>query len=353
LIISTVASIVEILTPIWERVLDRSPIAADDNFFELGGDSLLALKLFVEISKVLGNDLPPVILYQAPTIATLAALLEKPHSLSFPALTELKPGTTEPPLFVTHGIGGSVMDFFQVVKHIETSQPVYGVQSKGVNGVEEPFKRVEDMAQYFLEAIKERQPRGPYYLVGYSLGGLVMLELAQRLVAGGEKVGLLAMLEAYPHRVFLPLREHLRLILRRAKRHSKILIRLSPKEAVSYLLHPAERVAFVPRNENPRRAGLPLEAWITPSMQRMRDHAYFGLRNYKPHYYPGKVKFIRAETVTEFPDNPAAVWARLTKEFEVATVAGDHLEIMNTHFKSVGTVLSRYLHEALRDGTVP
>ena len=346
------ASIIEILTAIWERVLERSPIAADDNFFELGGDSLLALKLFAEISNVLGNDLPPVILYQAPTIATLAALLERPHTLRFPTLTELKPGTTEPPLFVTHGIGGNVMDFFQVVKYIETSQPVYGMQSKGVSGVEEPFKRVEDMAQYFLDAMKERQPRGPYYLAGYSLGGLVMLEVAQRLVARGDKVGLLALLEAYPHRMYLPPTEHLRLILRRAKRHAKIIIGLSPKEAISYILHPAERVAFVPRNENPRRDGLPLEAWFTPPMQRMRDHAYFGLRNYKPRYYPGKIKFIKAETITEFPGDPAAVWSSLTKEIEVTTVAGDHLEIMNTHFKSVGTVLSRYLDEALRDDPV-
>ena len=337
----------EILTPIWERVLDRSPIASQDNFFDLGGDSSLALKLFAEISTVCGQEISPVIIYQAPTIAALAAVMEQPNSARFPALTELKKGTEAPPIFVTHGIGGNIMDFFQVVKYIDTLQPIYGMQSKGVDGIEEPFERIEDMAQYFMEAIRERQPHGPYYLVGYSLGGLVMLELAQRLLAAGENVGLLAMLETYPHPRYVPLRENLRLIVLRAKRHARILVRLPIRRALSYILHPAERVAFVPRNKDSRRAGLPLDAWFPPATQRMRDRAYLALKNYKPRVYPGSIKFIRAETVTEFPEDPRAVWGELAKEFGVLTVPGDHLEIMNMYFENTGAALTRYLRETL------
>jgi acetoacetyl-CoA synthetase len=341
-----VTNFVELLTPIWQRVLEFSPIAADANFFDLGGDSSLALKLFAEISKACGKELPPVMIYQAPTIGSLAAILEHPEEFRFPALTLLKAGTQEPPLFITHGVGGNVMDFFQLVKHIDTSQPIYGMQSKGIDGAEEPFERIEDMAQYFLDAIKDRQPQGPYFLIGYSLGGLVMLELAQRLLASGEKIGLLAMLETYPHRRYLPFGQHMRLIVQRAKGHARILVRLPMRQVVSYVLHPAERLVFVPRNDNSKRNGLPLDAWFTPVMHRMRDRAYLGLRNYRPHFYPGSIKFVRAETVTEFPDDPAAVWTRLTKEFEVTTAPGDHLEIINRHFDSVGAALSRYLREA-------
>jgi len=344
---STVTHFAELLTPIWERVLDYSPIAPDANFFDLGGDSSLALKLFAEISKACNRDLPPVMIYQAPTIESLAAILERPDEFRFPALTLLREGTQEPPIFITHGVGGNVMDFFQLVKHIETSQPIYGMQSKGIDGVEEPFERIEDMAQYFLEAVKERQAHGPYYLIGYSLGGLVMLELAQRLVAAGEKVCLLAMLETYPHRRFLQFSQHMRLIRQRAKGHARILARLPIKQAVSYLLHPAERLVFVPKNENPKRDGLPLDAWFTPVMQKMRDRAYLGLRNYRPRFYPGSIKFVRAANLTEFPENPTAVWSKLTKEFEVVTAPGDHLEIINLHFASVGAALSRYLREAV------
>lgn len=340
------SNLVEILTPIWERVLDSAPIAADANFFDLGGDSTQALRLFTEISKVCGEDLPPVMIYQAPTIRSLAAILEQPEKFRFPALTILKEGTEEPPIFITHGIGGNVMDFFQLVKHIQTAQPIYGMQSKGVDGTEEPLERIEEMAQYFLEAMRERQPHGPYFLIGYSLGGLVMLELAQRLVAAGEKIALLALLEAYPHRRYLSLEQNLRLILRRAKRHARILVRLPARQAFSYLVHPAERLVFVPRNDVSRKNGLALDAWFTPAMRKMRDRAYLGLKSYRPRFYPGSISFVRAEKVTEFPDDPGAVWSKLAKEFEAVTVPGDHLEIINTHFESVGAALSRFLRDS-------
>src|SRR5271170_7245009 len=135
---------VEMLTPIWERVLQRSSIDVDDNFFELGGDSTLALQLFNEIARACGRELPPVTIYVAPTIAALAAVLEQPADLRFPTLVLLKNGPKAPPLFITHGLGGSVIDFFQVVKHIQTSHSIQGMQAKGIDGAEEPFDRIED-----------------------------------------------------------------------------------------------------------------------------------------------------------------------------------------------------------------
>ena len=111
---------IEVLTPIWQRVLQLSSIRVDDNFFDLGGDSSLALQLFTEIAQVCGRELPPVMIYQAPTIAALAALLEQSSAPRFPALVLLKAGAEEPPVFIAHGLGGSVMDFFQLVKHMES-----------------------------------------------------------------------------------------------------------------------------------------------------------------------------------------------------------------------------------------
>ena len=334
---------IDLLTPIWERVLDISPIDAGANFFDLGGDSSLALQVFAEISRVCGIDLPPVMIYQVPTIRALAEILENPEKFRFRALTLLKEGSEEPPIFITPGIGGNVMDFFQLVKHIRTAKPIYGVQSKGVEGTEEPLDRIEDMAQYFLDDIKQRQPHGPYYLIGYSLGGLVMLELAQRFLANGEAIGLLVLVEAYPHRRCLSLGQNLQLILRRAKRHARIVTRLPIRQTISYILHPAERLTFFPRSDISRKNGLPLDVWFTPAMLKMRDRAYLGLKNYRPRFYPGSIKFVRAETVTEFPVDPTAVWGQLAKEFETVTVPGDHVEIMNLHFDVTGAALARYL----------
>ena len=315
---------VEALTPIWQRVLQLPSIQVNDNFFDLGGDSSLALQLFNEIAQVCDRELPPVTIYQAPTIAALAALLEQPTTPRFPTLVLLKPGAEKPPLFVAHGLGGSVMDFFQPVKHIETDHPIYGMQARGIDGLDEPLARIADMAEFYLHAVKSLQPRGPYVLAGYSLGGLVVLEMAQRLSANGEKVALLALLDAYPHIRYLSLGQRARLIAHQARRGLRSLGNLSG----SAPYQPPAGVSF------------------TPAMQRVRDSAFLALTRYRPRFYPGKIKFVRAETGTAFPDDAAAVWAPLAETFEVETVPGDHLGMIATHYVTLAAVLSRYLAEA-------
>ncbi len=318
---------VEALTPIWQRVLQLPSIHVDDNFFDLGGDSSLALQLFNEIAEVCDRELPPVTIYQAPTIAALAALLEQPTTPRFPTLVLLKPGAEKPPIFVAHGLGGSVMDFFQPVKHIETEHPIYGMQARGIDGLDEPLARIEDMAEFYLHAIRSLQPRGPYVLAGYSLGGLVVLEMAQRLSAKGEKVALLAMLDAYPHIRYLSFGQRARLILHQARRGLRSLANLSG----SAPYQPPAGISF------------------TPTMQRVRDGGYLALTRYRPRFYPGKIKFVRAETSSAFPDDAAAVWAPFAEKFEVETVPGDHLGIIATHYETLAAVLSRYLAEAFSE----
>src|SRR5579863_7045378 len=241
------STMVEVLTPIWRRLLQRSSVQVDDNFFDLGGDSSLALQLFNEIAVACGRELPPVTIYVAPTIAALAAVLEEPEEIRLPPLVLLKDGVEQPPLFVTHGLGGSVIDFFQVVKHIRTSHPIQGMQSKGIDGTEEPFDRIEDMAEFHLDAIRKVQPHGPYLLAGYSLGGLVTFEMAQRLVAAGEKVALLAMLDSYPDIRYLSLAQRARLVTRLTTRRAATAMKLPAGEAFSLIIRPSRRRSTAPR----------------------------------------------------------------------------------------------------------
>lgn len=321
------SSMVEVLTPIWLRVLQLPSISVNDNFFDLGGDSSLALQLFNEIAQACDRELPPVTIYQAPTIAALAALLEQPTTPRFPTLVLLKPGVENPPVFIAHGLGGSVMDFFQPIKHIATDHPIYGLQARGIDGQDEPLARIEDMAEFYVDAIRKLQPRGPYILVGYSLGGLVVLEMAQRLSASGEKVGLLAMLDAYPQFRYLSLGQRVRLIARQGRRG---------------LLSLGSLTGSAPYQP-------PAGVLLTPAMQRVRDSAYLALTRYRPRFYPGRIKFVRAEISSAFPDDAAAVWEPLAQIVEVETVPGDHLGIIATHFEDLASVLSRYLREAFTD----
>jgi thioesterase domain-containing protein/acyl carrier protein len=312
-------SMIELLTPIWQRVLQQPSIRAEDNFFDLGGDSSLALRLFSEIAQTCGRELPPVTIYQAPTIAALSALLEQPTAPRFPTTVLMKGGTKEPPVFLAHGLGGSVIDFFQPVKHIQSEHPIYGLQAKGIDAVDEPWDRIEDMAQFYLDAIRQLQPCGPYILIGYSLGGLVMLEMAQRLSANGEKIALLAMLDAYPDARFLSVGQRMRLTARQMKKRGL-------GGSASYQA--------------------PAGISVTPAMQRVRDCGYRALARYQPRFYSGKIHFVRAEISGAFPDDPVAVWGHLAEKFEVDTVPGDHLGIITTHFESLAALLSRYLRGA-------
>jgi acetoacetyl-CoA synthetase len=334
---------IQALTTIWQRVLQRASIGVEDRFFDLGGDSSTVTRLFAEIAKEFGRELPPETIYQASTIAALAGLLEKPPT-PLPPLALLKAGSATPPVFITHGLGGSILEFLPLMRLVESSHPIYGLQAKGTDGLEEPLESIEDMAQFFLDAVRKMQPHGPYLLIGYSLGGLVMLEMAQRLSERGEKVALLAMLDAYPFRRYLPFRQRLELMSRRVRYHSSIAMKLPVGQALTYFLHPAQRQAHNSL-DNGQNTGQPAGT-VALAAARVRDRANLALMRYRPRFYAGKIKFVRAAIESEFPDDPVAVWAKLATEFEVETVPGDHRGILNTHFEQLASLLSRYLREA-------
>jgi len=316
---------VDVLVPIWQRLLQLSSVGVDDNFFDLGGDSALALELFNEIALASGRELPPVMIYHAPTITALAALLEQPTTPRVPPLVRLKSGSEDPPVFIAHGLGGSVMDFFQVVKHIQTPRAIHGMQAKGIDGVEEPLDRIEDMARYSLDAVKQVQPHGPYLLIGFSLGGLVALEMAQQLIAEKEKIGLLLMLDSYPH-------------VSRLSRGQRA--RLSSRQTWRRFARRLHWLGVKPPYQTT------VETSPSAALQHFRDTSYLALERYQPRFYPGKINFVRAAIPTDFPANPTAIWSHLANELELKTAPGDHLGIMTTHFESLASVISGFLRDA-------
>jgi thioesterase domain-containing protein len=319
------SAMVEVLVPIWQRVLQLPSVGADDNFFDLGGDSALALELFNEIALASGRELPPVMIYHAPTITALAGLLEQPTTPRVPPLVRLKSGSEEPPVFIAHGLGGSVMDFFQVVKHIQTPRAIHGMQAKGIDGVEEPLDRIEDMARYSLDAVKQVQPHGPYLLIGFSLGGLVALEMAQQLIAEKEKIGLLLMLDSYPH-------------VSRLSRGQRA--RLSSRQTWRRFARRLHWLGVKPPYQTT------VETSPSAALQHFRYTSYLALERYQPRFYPGKINFVRAAIPTDFPANPTSIWSPLANELELKTVPGDHLGIMTTHFESLASVISGFLRGA-------
>ncbi len=234
----------------------------------------------------------------------------------------LKSGGQNPPVFLVPGIGGSAADFYSLAKYIEGSRSIYALQPRGMHGVDSPCYRVEEMAEYYLQSVFQSQPQGPYILVGYSLGGLVTLEMARTLIARQQAVALLVMIDSYLHLKFLSPGQKLRLLAQRIKQR----------------IRKFGRAVDTTKSEDPTDPNA--IASIAPSFDRVRSSAYTALKNYKPEFYPGEVKFIRAETVSNFPEDPYAVWSQLLGTLSVETVPGDHLTMLNTHSGDLANVLN-------------
>jgi amino acid adenylation domain-containing protein len=187
------------LTRIWQQIFQRHDIGALDNFFELGGHSLLAARMGAEIEASLRCKMPMATLFQSPTIADLAQQLSESNwKPRWSSLVPLQPSGSKRPLFLVHGWGGDVFGFVDLARLLAPDQPVYGLQAVGLDGKMPRHTSIEAMALYYTSELRQFQPAGPYDLAGYSMGGLIAYEMAQRLHEQGHRVALLALLDTVP-----------------------------------------------------------------------------------------------------------------------------------------------------------
>lgn len=196
------------LAKLWQRLLRIERAGLHDNFFDLGGDSLTAAEMAAGFPEAFGVELPLGALFEAPTIASLAAFVERlagGHDDPLgdmlvlrapPRLREV--GKAAPrPLFCIHPMMGLSLGFSGLLRHLDPAVPVYGLQSRGLRGDLRLPGSIEEVAADYLMQIRRIQPEGPYRLIGRSLGGLIGHAIAERLLAMGERVELLAMIDSY------------------------------------------------------------------------------------------------------------------------------------------------------------
>lgn len=101
---------------------------------------------------------------------------------------------------MVHGAGLNVLLFNTLAMNMSPDQPVYGLQAKGLNGIDAPLSRIEDIAEHYINSIMEQNSTGPYALAGYSFGGIIAFEMAKQLEALGKEVKMLAMFDTYAYR---------------------------------------------------------------------------------------------------------------------------------------------------------
>ncbi|HKI01749.1 MAG TPA: amino acid adenylation domain-containing protein [Thermoanaerobaculia bacterium] len=184
------------LCRVWEELLGVAPVGVRDDFFALGGHSLLAVRLMGRIRERFGRELPLTALFAGATVEHLASLLRDPldGEARRDALVPIRTGGALPPLFLVHPVGGNVLCYAELARQLDPldmGRPVYAFQSPG------PMESVEEMAAHYLEGVRAVQPRGPVFLAGWSMGGVVAFEMARRLAAEGRQPALLAVIDAF------------------------------------------------------------------------------------------------------------------------------------------------------------
>jgi len=108
-------------------------------------------------------------------------------------LVEIQPNGSKQPLFFVHPISGAVSCYVSLSRRLGKDQPFYAIQMPDIDG--QPLSRIEDMADQYISSIQTVQKKGPYVLGGWSMGGMVAFEMAQKLKSRAEKVSLLSLID--------------------------------------------------------------------------------------------------------------------------------------------------------------
>lgn len=306
----------ERLARLWCEALNLERVSSRANFFELGGQSLTAVSLFAKIEKEFGKKLPLATLLTSPTVEALARALQgEKTKTSWSSLVPISPKGSKPPLFLVHGAGGNVLLYRSLGDHLAPDFPLYGLQSKGLDGESQPLRTIEEMAACYLSEVRKVQPKGPYYLGGYCLGGTVAYEMAQILRREGEEVPLVAMLDTYNFSLALKV-SFSSFLFQKARFHLANMSSLRPGDMFRYLREKirlgvggelANLETSMPGSsqaEGVSRATSGPEA----AVQAINDYA---AEHYNPVPYPGQLTLFKPRFNYKFYPDPKMGWGEL------------------------------------------
>ena len=344
------------LIQIWEKILGARYIAVTDNFFDLGGHSLSALRLRYEIQTTFKYELSLNSLFQSPTIEHIAQLIRSSESaLRSSSLIALRSTGSRPPFYCVHPGGGSVLCYLDLARSLGSDQPFYGLQSPGLEGEGEAYRCIEDMAARYIQEICSLQPEGPYFLGGWSLGGVIAFEMAHQLKGLGKQVALLALIDSYT-----PANDH---DISRLEDDSELIGmflrdfrgRLGKERAESnddlkgkdtdwllrYLLSEAKSLGVLPPD-----AGIEKISRLLNVFKANMN----ALKSYRPKAYFDRITLFRAETSSRnlLADNTSG-WGDLTNDpIEVHLIPGNHYTMVarpNVQIlaEKLGLCLERFL----------
>jgi amino acid adenylation domain-containing protein len=322
------------LVRIFEDLVGRTSIGVQESFFALGGHSLLAIQLLARIERDLALTLPLAAIFQDPSIEGLASRLRtqsEPEARfeEDSVLVPLQKDGDGLPLFLVHAIGGGAFSYLALSAELRGRQPIYAFQAEGLLAGRETQTDILAMARNYLELVKEVQPEGPYAVAGWSMGGLIALEMGRALRAAGEQVSSLILIDSFvqPYAetdsllsFFRGFADAMGLAVQGLQVTEEELMDLPEGERLAFLEQRVKAIGALPRDFPLTR----LERLL--SVYRANQLA---LRRYRVLPYSGAVTLLQAhDATTQNRERQTAAWGGVVADLRVRGVPGDHFSAL-------------------------
>jgi acyl-CoA synthetase (AMP-forming)/AMP-acid ligase II/thioesterase domain-containing protein/acyl carrier protein len=358
-----------LIADMFARVLNIEPteITRDGNFFELGGTSLAATRFLVMLGERNLGDLQIQQLFEHPTVKEIAKYIESARSgesTDDSALVCLSSGGDEPPLFFVPGGGGDDNAIFflygRLVDHMDGDTPIYAFRAHGVKGEGgQLHSDIGNIASEYINAMKQKQPTGPYKIAGFCIGGLVAYEMAQQLVQEGNEVASLVLADTrYPgtERMIDRYNEKATQMKKRAKKfdsfigrklwqraifHLQTLKELPVQERSEYFINKLGLLRAFYLHSTRTYTHTHTDLGVAKKIDRAKKHYQQVLAKYVPEPYPGKFSVIVSDNLLQ-RERP---WRDINPgRVHTYTVPGDHESHVTQYAKEVAITLTECLH---------
>ena len=250
-------------------------------------------------------------------------------------MIELKPGRPGPCIFLVPGLGGRVEGFSELATLLDTEMPLFAIEARGVDSVRDPDQDIHAMVQHYIDRIKTVQTDGPYFLMGHSFGGAVVFEMAQRIVAMGDRVGCLILLDTPLPKRYWSFRFFLANLGPRLRGHFERITTDSVTQSINYYTRRLRR----------RWQGLhniPPDLMFGPEAARMLMAMDMMVSQWRPEFYPGRLTLFCCEGTELW-----TLYEKLAAELETHLLAGDHINMVNQpHVQTLAREVSACLAKA-------